>query len=166
MKTIVLITALIISQAGFTQPKVKLYGYSREFIPGMVPQRDVPDENGGQSIKRPPVTVQYYVFTSSLAVIQPKEIWLAGHWYDVAGSELQSTPVLSDDAEKKQLVPSTNLKVMRIDRGDTINSNLKITPVLKKMIAANELVISYLWNGKKYYTALKKLFVLAPFHAE
>lgn len=166
MKTILIITGLIISQTGFTQPKVKLYGYSQEFMPGMVPQRDIPDENGGQPIKRPVTVIQYSIFSVSSADIQPKELLMGGNWYKITGSAIQSTPVLSADAEKKQLVPRTNLKVLRIDKGDTVNNIIKISPAIKKIVDSNELVVSYLWKGKKYYASLKKLVILAPLHAE
>lgn len=165
MKKVLVVAAVMISQLAFSQPRVKLYGYSRDFLPGMAPQRDIPGEDGGQSIKRPSVITEYYIFTSSTAVIQPKEIWLAGNWYSVSNSVAQATPVLVNDAEKKQLVPATTQKVLRIERGDTINTAIKTTPALQKMTAANELIISYLWKGKKYYTAIKKLVVLEPLHA-
>lgn len=167
MKTIIIISSLIISQAAFAQLNVKLYGYSQEVTPGMVPQRDIPDENnGGRVLKTPAVTTFYYVYTRTSVLIQPDEIWIGGKWHVATTKLVKATPVVTEYPAKKTLVPFTKLKVQLIERGDTLTNTAFITPALKKMMTANELIISYTWKGKKNYAALKKLTVLETIHGQ
>ena len=167
MKTIIIITSLIISQAVFAQPNVKLYGYSQEITPGMVPQRGIPDEsNGGRVIKTPAVTTYYYVYTRASVFIQPDEIWIGGKWHIATSKLIKEMPVVTESPVKKTLVPFTKLKVLQVEQGDTLTSIPFITPVLKKMMTTNELIVSYTWKGKKNYAALKKLSVLETIHGQ
>src|SRR5687767_6914701 len=97
MKKGLFVIGIIISLAGIAQPTVKLYGYSQQYFPGMVPQRDIPDENGeGKVIQRPAVTTNYYVYTRTSALIKPDEIWVGGKWYVATGILVKTTPVVSE----------------------------------------------------------------------
>lgn len=160
------IIAIIISVAGFAQPSVKLYGYSQLYIPGMVPQREIPGENGGKEVRTSFTTTNYYVYIRSSVLLQPQEIWIGGKWHAAARTLIKSTPIIGEEPQKKTLVPFTNLKVQQVELGDTLSNSLAITPTLQKMMTANDLIISYTWKGKKYYATKKKLIVLEPIHAQ
>jgi hypothetical protein len=162
MKRCFLIGFLLMGVLAFAQPTLKLYGYSQITTPGTI-RVDIP-ENGGQQTKAPLFFTNYYIFigTASSITIQPKEIWVEGKWRKVSSLEVVITPFISGP-KKEVLVPSTKLKVRQLNTGDTL-SNVKPSAALIKMMKNNELIISYIWKGKKYYAALKKLTVLEKIH--
>jgi len=166
MKRCSIAVLLLISQAVPAQPVVKLYGYSQVFVPGMIPQDDVPDENGGKPVKKSHVVTNYYFFiaASPAAIVQPNEIWLDGKGFKAIRQQVVKTPVTSDSPEKKTLVAATTLKVTQLTLGDSLTSAPKPTQTLRRLMAANQFVLVYSWKGKRYYTAIKKLTVLSPVH--
>ncbi|MGQ0737494.1 MAG: hypothetical protein ACT4OJ_00385 [Bacteroidota bacterium] len=166
MKRCFIISFVLASQLITAQPAVKLYGYSQVFVPGMIPQDDVPDENGGRTIKKPHVVTNYYLFiaASPATIIQPREIWLEGKGFRAISQQLVKTPVMSDYPEKKTLVAATKLKVTQLTLGDSLPSSPKPTQTLRRLTVANQFVLVYSWKGKRYYTVIKKLTVLSPVH--
>lgn len=69
---------------------------------------------------------------------------------------------MTEHPEKKQLVGATKLTVHLLNPGDTLLKPPLLTGSLKKLMKENELVLAYVWKGKKYYAALKKLTELEP----
>jgi len=156
---------ILISLAGAAQPSVKLYGYSQVSTPGMVPQRDIPNENGGTVKTRIyDSIISFFIYTRASVAIRPSQVYLNGKWQSATSLAISSTPVKSEQPVKKTLVPSTKLKVLQLLPGDLV-SNMTISSSLKKMMAVNELIVAYTWKGKKYYVPLKKITVLQPIHA-
>ncbi len=166
MKRCFIISFVLVCQVITAQPAVKVYGYSQVFVPGMIPQDDIPGENGGKSPKKSYVVTNYYLFmaASPAAIIQPREIWLDGKGFKAISQQIVKTPVRSDYPEKKTLVASTKLKVTQLAMGDSLSTSSKPTQTLRKLTAGNQLVIVYSWKGRKYYAVVKKLTVLNPVH--
>lgn len=166
MKGSLLTALLLTSYISFSQPSIKLYGYSQKFVPGMARQNDAPDENGGQPIAQPFVKTNYYIYLSSFpsTVITPIAIWIAGKWDTITSASIVKTPVKTDIPGEKQLVPATKLTVKQISIGDTLHKPMFSSPTLEKMMKENELIIYYTWKGKKYFAKLKKLVVLETVH--
>lgn len=132
----------------------------------MVRQNDAPDENGGQPIASPRFVTTYYIYTacSPITVISPIAIWIGGKWDTITSASIVKTPVMIEVPENKQLVPATKLAVKQIAIGDSLRKPMFISPGLQKMMKENEVLIYYIWKGKKYYLKLKKLVVLDPVH--
>lgn len=166
MKGSLLAVFILTSIFCFSQPSVKVYGYSQNFVPGMVKQNDVPDENGGQPAASPRVHTNFYIYisTASTVSISPAAIWIAGKWDTITGLQVVKTPVINEVPAKKQLVAATTKIVRQVSIGDTLRKPIILSSGLRKKINENELVIIYIWKGKKYYAALKKLVVLDPVH--
>jgi hypothetical protein len=164
MKRCLLIWFLLMSTVAFTQPSLKLYGYSQTTTPGTI-RVDVPEEGGGTT-KAPLFFTHYYVFLSmsQSTSIQVKEIWVDGKWRKIGNQETVTTPFFSGGPERKLLVAATKLKVKQLNVGDTLDT-IKPSSTLKKLMKNNELIVAYTWKGKKYYLALKKLTVLPKIHA-
>jgi hypothetical protein len=167
MKRCFIISFVLASQVITAQPAVKLYGYSQVFVPGMVPQHDIPGEGGGNAPKKTYVVTNYYLFMAAnpTAIIWPQEIWIDGKGFKVTGPQVVKTPVIVEFPEKKTLVAATKLKVMQLALGDSLPASPKPTLTLRKLLAGNQLVIVYSWKGKRHYAVIKKLAVLSPVHA-
>lgn len=164
MKKCLLICFVLATEILAAQPVLKLYGYSQEVIPGNIPV--VPDENGGIKPKRAVVNTQYYIYVQADSAVQVQlvEVWLAGQWDTVSSQSVVATPVIVSYPEKKTLVPVTRKKVLQLNPGDILTGVMKPSAALQKLMKANALVVAYLWKGKKYYAALKKLVVLPVMH--
>lgn len=164
MKRCLIIGLVLVSQSVTAQPFIKLYGYSQVFVPGMIPQEDIPGENGERSRGRSNVVTNYYIFmaASPAAIIQPREIWLDGKGFKAINQQQVKTPVRVDYPEKKTLVPATTLRVTQLALGDSLSASSKPAKALRTLTAGNQLVIVYSWKGKRYYAVVKKLKVLRP----
>jgi hypothetical protein len=152
MKKGLLGLVILTGSASFGQPVIKLYGYSRESTPGIVRERDpsLPAK------KQAHTAINYFLYSSNANAIriQPVEVWIKGKGY-LATSLLVKSPVLSD--EGTVLVSKTSGQVREIKTGKELPSNRKIPSWLRHMISANDIVLAYLWKGKKYYVTLKKI---------
>lgn len=148
------------------QPRLKVYGYSQVFTPGMIPAEDARDDNGEKKIKMPRFITNYFIFieTDSSIKIEPYEIWIGNKWDTVAGLSVVARPVMSEYPEKKELVPIGKGRVIQLSVGDTLRRGVSRSVAVKTMMKENELIIGYRWKGKKYYARLKKLVELPPVH--
>lgn len=159
-----LVTALLFSLAMAGQPALKLYGFSRVSTPGMVPAREF-DENG-RTISQPAnESVGYFIYLAANASlkIQPKEIWIMGKRYTVSSAPVIQSPVV---AGKDTLVKATSLKIQELKWDNSLLNTTSLSKAVKKMTAANELVLKYQWRGKTYYKTLKKISELEPVFGE
>lgn len=165
MRVRILLACLAISGMLAAQPVVKLYGYSQEYTPGNIPV-NVPDENGNKQPRRSFVTTNYYIYVSvdTKTDIQLQEVWVGGKWDTVISQQVVATPVVVSYPVKKTLVASTKQKVLQLNKGDSVTRVITPSVSLKKMMKGNELIVAYLWKGKKYYAALRKLSVLPVLH--
>lgn len=166
MKGSLLLAALLSAIFANAQPAVKIYGYSQEFVPGMIRQDDIPDENTGEKVKYPRTRIMYHIYisTSASVTILPAQIWIGGKWDTISSNQIVTTPVTAEYPEKKILVPATKHTVRQLSIGDTLRKPVTLTASLKKMMKQNEVIIAYKWKGKKYFAVLKKLTVLAAVH--
>lgn len=164
MKKGFLISALLFSLVMAGQPALKLYGFSRVSTPGMVPAREF-DENGRTINKPANESIGYFIYLAANASlkIQPKEIWIMGKRYRVSSAPVIQSPVV---AVKDTLVKSTSLKVQELKWNNNLLNTTSLSKSVKKMTAANELVLKYQWKGKTYYKSLKKISKLEPVFGE
>ncbi len=164
MKKGLLITALLFSLVMAGQPTLKLYGFSRVSTPGMVPAREF-DENGRTISKPANESVGYFIYLAANASlkIQPKEIWIMGKRYLINSAPVIQSPVI---AGRDTLVKATSLKVQELKWNNSPLNTTSLSKAVKKMTAANELVLKYQWKGKTWYKTVKKIKELEPVFGE
>ncbi len=155
MRIHLLSIALFSSAVAFCQPHVKLYGYSQEFTPGMVRERDLSDS--AANLARPSVTYYLYFTAPASSQIRPAGLWINGKQIEMKSAPVVKSPVVRFD--RYVLVPGTRAVVREIQWADSLPAT-RTAPWLRKMIRENELVMTYFWNGKKYGVALKKIKAL------
>jgi hypothetical protein len=168
-KNFLLLTLIISGLSTFAQPSVKLYAYSQVVTPGMVP-KGVIDENGNTVNIKKESPINYYIFAAynSSIKISFGEIWIKGKFYNTEIKNVDSTPVvltnenIPQNPSKEILVPATKLKVISIVPGKTKNSSLARSPSFIKMTKRAELIVSYIYRGKKYFIEIKKIKLLQP----
>ena len=170
MKAILFIlTALGITISIFAQQNknVRLYGYSQIVIPGVAP-RDIIME-GGQQIpverKQRKNTWIYLTFPTNVPLKQC-ELFINGKKYNIEAQYLTKTPVtytdhnIPDFPKTIEMVPATAGKVLQLI--PTKEMSFKPNSRLSKLMKENEVVVSYMLQGKKYYTTINKLTSIEP----
>lgn len=164
MKKGLLTTALLFSLVMAGQPAIKLYGFSRVSTPGMVPAREF-DENGRTISKPANESIGYFIYlaASPSLKIKPKEIWIMGKRYPVSSAPVIQSPVVTG---KDTLVKATSLKIQEVKWGNSPLNTTSLSTTVKKLTAANELVLKYQWKGRTYYKVIKKIKELEPAFGE
>ena len=168
-KISLLLLLIISGLCALAQASVKLYAYSRVVTPGMVP-KGVIDENGNAVNTKKESPINYYIFVAynSFAKISFEEIWIKGKFYNTEIKNVDSTPVvitnenIPGNSVKEILVPATKLKVISIMPGKTKNSSLTRSSSFIKLTRHAELIVSYIYHGKKYFIEIKKIKLLQP----
>ena len=151
----------------YCQPTIKIYAFEQENLPGTIPS-GVTDENGNP-IKKAAAKKNYSIFLSfkKNEIVTPVQIFIRGQVFPIQTTEIKKTPVeylnnmIPAKPEKIILVPKTNNKVVEVKLGDTLMQKRK-NAYIKKLLKNNDVVIAYLWKGKKYFTAAKKIKELEP----
>jgi len=169
MKKIWFLFLGLISCSVWGQFPVKIYAYSQVEMPGIVPAR-IMDENGNliYTKKQPPVN--YYIFGAFAvsAKISFTEIRINGNYYKTETSAVDSTPVISINYDipaapfKEILVPSTKLRVISITPVGVPAIDPVRTAWFRNMVKHSELIVSYLYKGKKYFIGINKIKKLRP----
>ena len=153
----------------WSQPPVKIYAYSQVERPGIVPAR-IMDENGHliNTKKEPPVNYYIYGAFAVSAKIGFTEIWINGKYYKTETAAIDSTPVISINYDipaapfKEILVPSAKLRVISITPvGSPVPEPVR-TSWFRNMVKHAELIVSYFYKGKKYFTGINKIKKLRP----
>lgn len=169
MKIIWIFLLFLFPGTVMSQSKVKIRAYSQIMMPGMVP-KNVTDENGNPVNIKKEYPVNYYIY----AVYKPAEkiifsdIWLKGHYRKVKTNLVESTPVINfnynipDKPIKVILVPATKLKVVSITPDENQVAKMPSSSLFKKLKNQSELIVSYLYKGKKYFIGVKKIKKLEP----
>jgi hypothetical protein len=167
MKKYLLFFSLIIIGSGVSsQPSIKVFGFEQENTPGIV-TANLKDENGNP-IKKAATQKNYLVYLSFNQEhnIIPQQIFIGGKAFSVATSTIESTPVqyinnnIPGKSQQTVLIPKTSNKVIELKIVGPID--VEKTSTLQKLTNKNDVVISYFWKKKKYFTVLKKLKKLEP----
>ena len=158
MKKLFVLSLIVLAQQLAAQPTLKVYAFSRVFVPGMAKSREI--------AKTSNKTVYYiYVLTQAGTTIQPKEIFVKDHWYQITSYKTVKTPVNTKEAPVKKLVPASKNKVIQIELGTVLQNGSVTAEKNRKNKSTYELFISYLWKGKIYYTSLRNIKSLDPVKA-
>lgn len=168
MKKILLFSALFIVGLNlFSQPTVKIFAYEQDNLPGTRPA-GVVDENG-KPIKKAAPKKNYFIYLSlkQKYSIKPVQIFIKGQSYEVGSSTVRKAPVeytdniVPNNPEKTVLVPATDNKVLELPVAE-LSLSQKKTSYIQTLTVKNDVVVAYVWNGKKYFVSLKQIKKLAP----
>jgi hypothetical protein len=138
MKTLFLISCLFIAGLVSCQPVSKLYAFSQEHTPGMIPE----GEMGGSRNR-----TQYFIYvTQSVpsAKIQFTRIRINNQWYKVNTVDTLGSPVYLEQPEKKLLVPRTRQLVLQLNLGETASAPFRAVSTKAKAS------VYYIYKRKNY----------------
>ena len=160
---------VLIPFIAISQSSVKIFAYSQTQIPGII-RKGIIDENGNPVNTKKESPVNYYIFAvyPHSASIIFTEIWVKGQFYSVQTHKIDSTPVVNINENmpgktvKEILVPFTKQQTISIISLKLMNSSLNRYSWFRNMSRHNELIVSYMYAGKKYFIAVKKIKVLEP----
>lgn len=168
-KALFIITALAISLLIFGQhyKGVKLYAYSQIVIPGVAP-RDVITESGNQlPIERKQRKNTWIYLTYPVNIdLKQCELYINGSRYNFQAEYVVKTPVtytdynIPDFPKTIELVPKSENKVLRLTPLQQVSS--KPSTHLKKLLKENDVIVSYIVKGRKYYSVVKNFTVIEP----
>jgi hypothetical protein len=162
MKKLYLVFFSFLTVTAFAQPAVRIYAYSQETTPGIIPV----DENGRPIRSKEPL-VDYYLFAAYSPAYNIRFDGIKGQGYSVQTSKAGKTPItvtnndISSNPVTTVLVPATKLTVISLQpispSGNEVKANW-----FREMLRKNELIISYFYKGKKYFIPFKKIKSLPP----
>jgi hypothetical protein len=156
--------------AGITlygQPAVRIFAFAQESSPGTIPA-GVKDENG-DPVKKAAAKEIYFVFLSfrKTHVIKPVQLFIKSQAYMIQATKIRKTPVeyadnsIPNKPEKDILIAKTSNKVIELSVGEKAVPKKKSSYV-QKLTKSIDVVVSFFWNKKKYFIALKKIKKLKP----
>ncbi|MBC7873527.1 MAG: hypothetical protein H7Y01_06015 [Ferruginibacter sp.] len=169
MKKLWFFAFLLSSITGTAQPAVKIFAYSQETTPGNIP-KDVTDENGKPQGTKKGASINYYFYGAYTPSVKISfcEVWIGSKYYKVQTEVVNSTPVvvtnynIPDRPVEDVLVPASKLRVMSITPVGSPTDKIINTSWFRKLLRQSELIVSYLYKGKKYFIPVKKIKILAP----
>jgi hypothetical protein len=156
---------ILLSIFAVAQPAVKAWVYELDSLSGTRPT--TPNENVNAGKKDAGINYLIYISHNKNLNIIPVEIFMKGTGYKVGMIQIKKTPVvivnnnLPTNPVKTELVPLTNNKVLSLKRGAVMSTNPS-NATLKKLIDRNDVVIVYLWKGKRYFLTVKEITKLEP----
>ena len=146
---------------------VKIFGFQQSVSGGKRPTAAINEKNvAGTVAATPRKNLWLYLALPAKTVVSVTELYMDGKKYKVKTEKIVKTPVeytdaaIPDEPKTTVMVPATKQPVVKL----TPLSAVAFSPnsTLRKLLAANEVVVGYTVKGKKYYTALKKLTYLDP----
>ena len=164
---------LFVAISSFSQTGVRVYGYAREVMPGIV-QKESEAKVEGSNVESTKIektvdnSVSYivYITSSSKSAIIPVEMWIHGQRFNVMTQPVGKTPIILPNKTGKSttLVAKTSNKVQQVIAVPFTKG--KEFSLAKKKAASNEIVVVYKQNGKYYSALLKKITILEPQFSE
>ena len=163
--------ALFLKTSAFTQtntPIKKIHAYKQASIPGIKPAIPNDDENKLQNSKPASNNYWIYVEISRFSKVFITDIWITGTRLKVKSETITDLPVIKIDylavsgMDTIILVPATANKVILISPKGFHTGSFSASKYLTDLVSKNELVIGYLFKGKKYFKALKTIIMLEP----
>jgi hypothetical protein len=161
MKTKSAILALmlfIVANTGIAQLK-KVHAYKQASLPGIVRDNDQRVET---------FNYWFYIEVSKPEKIRITGLWIAGKQFESKTETITSLPVKkivitgASDNDTIIMAPATRNVVLLVYPSGEKKDPVIATKYLSGLISSSELVIAYIWKGKKYYATVKKIKTLAP----
>jgi len=164
-----LLLSVILGSCGVEKKSVlKIYAYSQPVRPGILPK--TADQMGNVITPAVKPVYNYFLYAENLKKdpVYISDIWLDSLHFPVTTENVNSKPVIfqryneSDQLDTLILVPQTTHDIFRINPGSATEEEKVKNKKLRNLIRDNELIIGYLFKGKKSYRAVKKLNPLPP----
>lgn len=164
----VLVPACLFSIAQVKSPIKKIYAYKQGSISGIIPLN--PDKPGNTAEKEHEPRFNYWFYTEVFKTekISITDLWIGGKRFSVKNEPITVTPVKkiidtgANGPDTVILVPKTHNKIILTYPSGLLKDIPGSSRFLSNLISRSELVIGYLWKGKKYFTGVKALKKLQP----
>ncbi len=136
----------------------KVHAYKQANIPGAMPI-----EGMEQKISN---NYWIYIETKKTEKITVSDLWINGKRFAAKNQTIARTPVRkiintgNITPDTVLLVPRTIYKVILATPTNRLKDSVITTKPLVDMIKRSDVVIGYLWKGKKYFTSLREFAVL------
>ena len=164
-RTILFIFLFTNAFASFSQTGVRVFGYVREVMPGIVPRGTRENGEAIEQVKPTPNYIVYLSFPSKYPAVVA-EMWINGQRFSTQTEWVAKTPVIvpNNTGKSTTLVGKTSNKVQQVVAIPFTQG--KEFSLARKKAAVNELVVVYRQNGKYYSATLKKIIKLEPQFSE
>jgi hypothetical protein len=159
MKKYVVFTVVlfIIACSSFAQSNkaVQLYAYQQHILPGKKSTNATSKE-----------TYRIFIAHPSKQMLTVTGVWIKSNYYRFETLAVTQKPVVYNSGFKRDtLVPATRNRITEITKVKMQQPAPRPSSVLGKLLSANEVVVSYMLNGKEYFAVVKTLKLLEPFAA-
>ena len=146
MRAIIIISTFFLGGLACGQSSTRLYVYSQDFTPGMVPGRQ--SENG-IAPSAPKTRTRYFVYFSQSFTEKSgfEKIRVGEQWFLVSKVDTVKTPYYSDEPIKKLLVGKTGNKVLQLQLGEPCPAPAGYS---KTAVAASTAGLTYKRKGRTY----------------
>ena len=154
-KSVVIVILCLFASASFAQSNktVKLYAFKQHNLPGK-------KSTNAQSKE----TYRLYVTHPSKQMLTVTGVWIKSNYYRFETLAVSQKPVVHNSGFKKDtLVPFTRNRITEITKLKLQQPAPRPANALGKLLSVNEVVVSYMLNGKEYFAVAKTLKVLEPF---
>ena len=169
-KLLLLASVIIIALLPACAQVKKIYAYKQASIPGIQPK--LITREGGESqqlpVRKETFNYWFYIGFSKNEKIDVTGIWISGKKYSVKTESVNNLPVIkinytaASENATVVMVPVTRNAVMLAYPSGEAKDSEHLSKYLSNLVNKHELVIAYLWRGKKYYAVKKLITVLAP----
>jgi hypothetical protein len=151
----VLLFTIVSSSFAQSNKAVQLYAYQQHVLPGKKSTNSTSKE-----------TYRIYITHPSKQMLTVTGVWIKSNYYRFETLRIIQKPVVYNSGVKKDtLVPATRNRITEITKVKMQQPAPRPASVLGKLLSANEVVVSYMLNGKEYFAVVKTLKLLEPFAA-
>jgi hypothetical protein len=156
-KSAVILFLCLFAFASFAQSNktVQLFAYEQHILPGKKTKTVKSKE-----------TYRIYITHPSKQMLTVTGVWIKSNYYryEISASK-QKMVVHQTDVKNDTLVPFTRNRILEITKLKLQQPAPRPAMALGKLLSANEVVVSYMLNGKEYFAVAKTLKMLEPFAA-
>lgn len=148
----------------------KIYAYKQASIPGIQPK--LITSEGGETqqlpVRKETFNYWFYLSYSKHDKIDVTGLWISGKKYNFKSEPVNNLPVIkvnytaASENDTVIMVPFIRNAVMLVYPKGEIKDSASVSTYFSTLVNKYELVIAYLWKGKKYYTTKRTITALAP----
>jgi hypothetical protein len=129
---------------------VRLYAYQQKVLPGKK-----------SSTVKAKETYHLYLSHSSRQIVTITGLWIKTNYYQFSTSVISKKPVVYNSGSSKDtLVPFTKNRIIEIRKMKLREPAPRPGKELGKLLAENEIVVSFMLHGKEYFTVAKTCIIL------
>ena len=169
MKIISLIfIACFLSAAANAQVK-KIYGYVQQLNGGAMQDRNSTAQKKGRKDVTSADNGRYFLFAEVVKkkTVYFQQVWIKGNLFSFRPDTIRRIPFILESSNggelinRDTLIKSSAQQIIQLK--DPVKKNTVVVPSkIKKLVAANDVVIIFRYNGKISTISLKKLTAISP----